>query len=573
MAALFGFLGNRDSAALHRMADTLRHRGHNSPTYVENNGASFGYRSHVSDAGVLAQADAVVVGLSGRAESEDRSLSAQDLLVKFQREGLQFLEGVRGAFVIAIADGPRLHLARDGAGVRTIYFGRHRGRTFFAVEPKAILAVPGFPRRIQPRAIARYLTFSFQPGPETMLADILEAPPGAVVSCNGAEEPVTHRFFRFEEEPPQNSATDAEWTQRFRDLHVACVRDRLPQGQPVGVFLSGGIDSSIVAAEVVKQAAAPVHSFAVHFGKGYPNELEFARSVADRCQTQHHELEVRPKHFLPRLRQIIWHLDDPIGDPVAMPNFELARFASQHVRFVFNGEGGDPVFGGPKNIPMLLHHWYGVPRPDGFRERQYLAAYSRAYEEIPRLLTPEWRRNLHFRDDLENILTPFFNTPKPSSFLNKLMAINIRLKGAHLILPKVERMTAAWGITPLAPLFDERMIALSFRIPPRLKLDHGIEKLVLKRAYQADLPAEIIARPKSGMRVPVHYWFRGEMKRYAHHILHPKRLRAAGIFDPERVKQLLRYDTEEGPGRYGLRLWMLLTFEIWRRMVIEGEPV
>jgi asparagine synthase (glutamine-hydrolysing) len=153
------------------------------------------------------------------------------------------------------------------------------------------------------------------------------------------------------------------------------------------------------------------------------------------------------------------------------------------------------------------------------------------------------------------------------------MAINIRLKGAHLILPKVERMTGAWGLTPLAPLFDERLIGLSFRMPPRLKLAGGVEKLVLKRAYAGDLPAAVIARPKSGMRVPVHFWLRGEMKRYARHILHPRRLRQAGIFQPERVRQLLNYDIEGGGGRYGLRLWMLITFEIWRRLTVEGEPL
>ncbi len=115
------------------------------------------------------------------------------------------------------------------------------------------------------------------------------------------------------------------------------------------------------------------------------------------------------------------------------------------------------------------------------------------------------------------------------------------------------------------------MIRLSFQMPSRLKLAGGVEKVVLKRAYEDQLPPEVIARPKSGMRVPVHFWFRGEMKRYARKILNPRHVRRAGMFDPERVKQLLNYDTQEGPGRYGIRLWMLITLEMWRRIVIEGE--
>jgi asparagine synthase (glutamine-hydrolysing) len=158
-------------------------------------------------------------------------------------------------------------------------------------------------------------------------------------------------------------------------------------------------------------------------------------------------------------------------------------------------------------------------------------------------------------------------------FLNKLMAINIRLKGAHLILPKVERMLAASGIAPLSPLFSEEMVRLSMQLPPRLKLSRGVEKVILKRAFASRLPESVIERPKSGMRVPVHFWFQGEMRRYARSILSSKAIRAAGIFQPQRVKQLLDYSTEEGPGRYGLRLWMLLTFELWRRIVIEREAV
>jgi len=151
------------------------------------------------------------------------------------------------------------------------------------------------------------------------------------------------------------------------------------------------------------------------------------------------------------------------------------------------------------------------------------------------------------------------------------LAINIRLKGGHLILPKVERMYGASGLVAQSPLFDEEIIRLAFSMPGDMKVRGAIEKYVIKQAYQDALPKRIIDRPKSGMRVPVHYWFQKDLRRYARHILSPKEIKRAGIFDPARVKQLLRYETEEGPGRYGIRLWMLLTFELWRRLVIEGE--
>ena len=296
--------------------------------------------------------------------------------------------------------------------------------------------------------------------------------------------------------------------------------------------------------------------------------------MADRLGTDHEEVLIRPRSFLPRLRRMLWYLDEPIGDPVTMPNFELSRHVARDHRFIMNGEGGDPLFGGPKNLVMMLHHWYGgVERDATFRERAYLASYRRAYEELGRLLTPEWRAQYDAEEALEGILTPFFRAERPRSFLDKLMAINIRMKGAHLILPKVERLTAAAGLVTLSPLFDQRLIELSFRMPGRMKMRAGVEKVVIKGAYEDALPESVIRRPKMGMAVPVHFWLQGEMKRYAKSILSKRSLRRTGIFEPERVKRLLAYDTEEGPGRYGLRLWMLVTFEIWRRLVVEGEAV
>ena len=350
--------------------------------------------------------------------------------------------------------------------------------------------------------------------------------------------------------------------------------ERLPPEEEVGVFLSGGIDSSVVTAEVARQRPGKVHTYALHFGPKYANELSFAAAVADACGCHHHEVELKPRDFIGRLREIIWHLDDPIGDPVTVPNYEMAQHVGQRFPGMFNGEGGDPCFGGPKNIPLLLEHFYGGLHRDGrFRERAYVRSFRRAYEDLPRLLTPGWQAQFDADQALFAPLTPFFETERPPQFLDKLTAMNIRLKGAHLILPKIERMQGAFQVTPLSPLFAEDLIRFSFAMPPSLKLASGVEKGVLKRAYQDTLPKEVIDRPKSGMRVPVHYWLRKDMRRYAKKILSKRSLQEAGIFDADRVAQHLRYDIEEGQGRYGLRLWMLITFEIWRRIVIDGEPV
>jgi asparagine synthase (glutamine-hydrolysing) len=565
------------------MAESVAHRGRGAYVVHESEHATFAVRAarpdladRLGSAALHADGD-LALAFAGHLTGADFACSSlADVAARFRVRGADCVAELRGAFVLAISDGARLFLVRDGAGVRTLYWGLHAGRLLFAVEPKGVLVAPGFPRRLRPAAIAQFLSTSFVPGERTMLEDLFELCPGHRLELDAPRgEPRIHRFFVFENETQaQAERSDEEWVREFQTLFSRAVAERRTPGEPVGVFLSGGLDSSVVTAELAGQHDARVHTYAVHFGSEYPNELPFARAVAERCGTLHQEVRLRPKDFLPRLRRIIWHLDDPIGDPITVPNFELAARVSSEVRSVYNGEGGDPLFGGPKNIPMLLHHWYGgIERDAGFRARMYLAAYRRSYEEWPRLLTPAWASRVSAERDLEGVFSSMFDAEQPGTFLNKLCAINIRTKGGHLILPKVDRMAGASALVPLAPLFDERLVRLSFRVPPRLKLETGVEKVLMKRAFVDRLPLQVLGRPKSGMRVPVHFWLQGEMKRYARKVLARRELERAGIFDPDRVARLLAYDTEEGPGRYGLRLWMLLTFEIWRRIVVEGEPV
>ncbi|MFC1744963.1 asparagine synthetase B family protein [Candidatus Riflebacteria bacterium] len=580
MGAIFGFSGAPDENIRKRMAGVLSHRGNFPPLYSETKEGTLGYIPHLEEnkrktlgAGLYVEnCSAIVMAGQIRYPALATELLPH-ILKKFQEEGPGFVARLRGSFVMAIRIKNALHLVRDGAGVRTVYFGSHKNRFLFAVEPKGILAFPGFPKNLRPGAVAQYLTFSFIPGYQTMLEDLFELPAGHIVTWNGGGKPEINRYFLFEKEEKEERPEEF-WIDSFRNILQESVQEQLPDNEAVGLFLSGGIDSSVVAVEAAAQSTNALKTFAIHFGKNYPNELEYAAQVASRLKTEHEEVEITPEDFLPRLRKMIWHLDEPIGDPITMPNFELSARVSSEIRWVFNGEGGDPLFGGPKNLTMLMHHWYGgVERDQFFRERMYLTSYQRCYEELPRLLTENWQKRYSSQNELEGILQPYFNCSRPEALLDKLMAINLRLKGAHLILPKVERMTGAWGLVSLSPLFDERLIRLSFQMPPTLKLARGIEKVVMKKAYQNLLPASVINRPKSGMRVPVHFWFQGEMQSYAKKILAPKSLSEAGIFNPDRVQQLLEYNTEEGPGRYGLRLWMLLTFEIWRRIVIEGEAI
>lgn len=597
MGAVWGFLGSSDDRIAAEMQAALVHRGGERVQVHAGPQASLFHREphrawcigHVAPGVFDFPDENLTVALCGWiTDVDDDDLSAAtesgfflQLAKRVRKQGAAALQALRGAFILAVRDGSTLHLTRDAAGNRTVFYARSGNRWLFAVEPKAITGTAGFDKRLRPAALAQYLACSFVPGAGTMLEDLFELQAGHTVTLQDGKPPVMHRWFRFEDDESDHDphdpppASDDELVRNFRLEMERAVAERIPRGEPVGVFLSGGLDSSVITAELARQIGGKnVRTWAVHFGPKYHHELDFARSVAERCGTVHEEVFIQPRQFLPRLRQMVWHLDDPIGDPITQPNFELAAHASRDVRFIFNGEGGDPCFGGPKNIPMMLHHWYGgLARGSNFRERHYLQSYRRAWDEIEFLLSDDVRRQIDIERDLDGVFAPYLRDDCPRLFLNRLAAINIREKGAHLIQPKVERMLAAHGLTPLAPLFDERIIRFSFRMPARWKLHRGVEKVILKRAYEDELPTEVIHRPKSGMRVPVHYWFRSELRRYARRILHPRTVRQVGLFSPDRVKQLMSYDIEEGRGRYGLRLWMLITLELWRRIVVEGEPV
>ena len=582
MSALYGFFGPPDPTLIATMRRALRHRGESLCHEEVTSHATIGLVTDHDEAtcerlgtGHYATPDgALSVTLSGQllAPRESAEPALKALLERYRAEGTALWPQLRGAFVLAIRDGDTLHLVRDGVGARTLVWTTQGGRTRFNVESKGLVCDPSVPRRLRPGAVAQYLSFSFIPGKGTMLEGIEELLPGHTLTLKPGRAPTQTRWFHFED-PEDTPALSADaWIERIAFTHAQAVQERTPPESPFATFLSGGLDSSIVVAELKSQGHRGAPTYSIHFGPRYDHELDFARSVAERCGTDHHEVLIRPKDFLPRLKRAIWHMDEPIGDPITIPNFELARRVSQDYRWVFNGEGGDPLFGGPKNLTMMLHHWYGAgDRSPGFRERRYLESYRRAYTELEHLLTPEFRSRFDPRADLEGILTPYFEAERPRSFLHKLLAINLRLKGAHLILPKVERMLGAWGVTPLSPLFDERLVRLSFAMPPTMKIREGLEKRVLKDAYAKRLPQEVIDRPKSGMRVPVHHWFKDELKWTARRLLSKRRIKRAGIFNPERVEALKNYAISEGPGRYGLRLWMLLTFEIWREQVLEGK--
>ena len=473
------------------------------------------------------------------------------------------LAEVEGAFALGWrgADGT-LTLARDAPGERTLFYAPLANGIVFASSLRAVLATGQVPRCLHLPAIATYLSYAYLPGRETLVAGVYELLPGELVVWHQGE--LTRRaFWSLPSGDPQPRGEEDLRTELRRCLEVA-VQRRLPGSETIGAALSGGIDSSLVVA--LARQHAPVKTFSISFGQGYANEIAFSSLVAEHCQSQHYILDLSPAAILHYLDETIAWLSDPNGDPLTVPNALLFREAASEVAVVLNGEGGDPCFGGPKNVPMLLAELYD--QGDSVRERSYLRAHLKCYDDLDQMLTPAVCDALA-QMPLEATLTPWLHDARWPHFLSRLQAINITFKGAHHILPKVDALSAVSGVLPRSPLFDRPLVALSCTIPPQLKLKGAVEKYLLKEAGRDLLPQTIIERPKSGMLVPVESWFQGPLLPAARERLLDG-LAVWGVVQQDYLHRLL--DGRHGGlrPRRGAKIWLLLTLEAWLRQHLSG---
>lgn len=491
------------------------------------------------------------------------------LLALIDRCGLAALAQVEGMFAFAIWDGRHLTLIRDPSGARTLFYTR-AGSTWAAASTlHTMRRWPAFQPRLNLAAVPAFLTFAYLPGAETLLDGVYELLPGQYVRL-AADGSWTSGFYWTPREAMIN-APAAIHARQLRQTLEKVTQAMLPAGEPVGVLLSGGVDSSLVTALVARLHDAPVQTYSISFGDELPNELAYSGLVATHCRTRHQVLTVSGRQIADHLPETIAALDCPVGDPLTTPNLLLARAAaSDGLRVILNGEGGDPCFGGPKNLPMLAIE---CQRPDltpQQRAHLYLRSYRKCYDELPRLLHPDVQQALTGAPPLTERVIHYLHAPAMTSYLNRLLLTNVRTKGAHHILTKVERITAACGLEGRAPLFSRAIVAQSFTIPPELKLAGTREKWILKQAVADLLPPQIIERPKSGMRVPVQHWLRGPLRELAADTLLSPRARARGLFQTKTIQAWM-----DGKGmvwpRQGIALWMLVTLELWLRAFVDGR--
>jgi asparagine synthase (glutamine-hydrolysing) len=537
-----------------------------------------------------------------------RSRSDTEVILRLYEElGPDFVSRLEGMFAFAIWDGPRqrLLLARDRLGIKPLYYFADRQHLSFASELKALIADPAVPSTIDPVALSGFLHLMSVPDPTAIFAGVQKLLPGHVLLAERGQ--VTLReYWDVQVGNARGELAEEEAVQEFSRLFGDVVHAHMIADVPVGAFLSGGVDSSAVVALAGPATAHQMETFSITF-KGHSefDESPFARAVAGRLNTRHHEFDLSP-NLIEALPNVIWHADEPFAITSSFALYFLAREARSRVKVVLTGDGGDEVFAGypwrhrdlpPAGLPLpamlrrpahrlaayahdragsvlqarnVLYRGLGRLR----RELQLDDRYVRTFccyqdEDLARLLTPEWSRAVR-AGWANNVAQRYFDRHRTADQLSRKLYTDIRTTLVSEMLTKVDRMTMAHGLEARVPFLDHRVVEWAFRLPAELKLRGGEGKVVVKRALEPYLPRETLYRPKQGFNVPMRLWMRGQLREFVRDALTEQRIRDRGLFRYDEVRRILA-DHEGGTVDASNKIFVLLATELWFQRFVDGR--
>lgn len=525
------------------------------------------------------------------------------ILAAYEHWGLDCLQQFRGMFAFAIwNDAERtLLLARDRLGEKPLYYRLDDEGIAFASEPKAFLAEPTFAARPNLRALSHYLSFQYVPSPLSAFQGVSRLAPAHYALIKDGRVEV-RRYWRLQYRVKRRLSEDeaaAELVERLREA----VRMRLVSDVPLGAFLSGGIDSSAIVALMAEQQSL-VKTFSIGFTERSYDEVAYARLVAKRYGTEHHEFLVqRPAvEILPRL---VWHYNEPYADSSAIPTYCLAELARSQVTVALNGDAGDENFAGyDRYRAAVLGSYYdrapsliravirtvGHSLPSPSASRTLLSRSKRFIEGLGETADERYARWLmHFHPALKaEVCTPEFLTGASDvdsrdiirdvaaqsdapDLVDRMLDVDVNTYLPDDLLVKVDIATMAHGLEGRSPLLDHPFMEFAASLPSRLKLRGSTGKYIFKKAMSSRLPAAILKRPKMGFGVPLDAWFRGELKEMAYDVLLSRSMASRGYFRRGSVARLLdEHVTNKGHWHY--QLWNLLMLELWHRTFIDAAP-
>lgn len=517
--------------------------------------------------------------------------------------GDELVHELRGMFAFAIWDDrrQRLLIARDRLGIKPLYWSDDGGCLLFGSEIKSLLRHPALDAGLDLEALASFMLLRYVPAPRTMFEGVNALLPGHLLTCDGSGVR-TRRWWDLSFAPASPQPSEAEAEERLRELLEDAVSSHMVSDVPYGAFLSGGLDSSLVVALMSRRLGRPVSTFSAGYeGEGESlSELGYARMVADRYETDHHEVLIGADDLIANAERLVWHLDQPIADDACLPNFMVSLLARDHVKMALTGEGGDELFGGypryaaERLAPLSTRMPAGLRasarslsmrRPGVSRRQKALYALSLPDEGVRHavyagLMHPDMRAELADGE----LLTAAKRVPADGAFaaplartdaegqLNRMLYVDTQHWLPDYLLARGDKTSMAASLEARVPLLDHHLVEYAASLPPSLKI-HGLRmtrKYLLRRVARDLLPAPILSRKKKGFPVPISIWLRGGARDFCRDLLAPDVVRRRGLFAPEVVARLLD-EHDSARADHGTLLWALISVELWHRLYIDGE--
>ena len=512
----------------------------------------------------------------------------------YEEWGDEAFNHLRGMFGIALWDSrdKSLVLARDRVGIKPLYFAEAGSRLYFASEIKSLLAADDIETSVDPGALDHYLSFLYTPGHASIFAGIKKLQPGHLLRWRKGVI-ATRKYWELPT-AEDTSMSEADAAEQLRGVLQDAVKSHLMSEVPLGAFLSGGVDSSVVVG-LMAQVSSRVQTFSIGFDDPAYDELEHARTVATRFGTDHHEFVVKPD-ALAILDDLVSHFDEPFGDSSAIPMWYVSELARRHVTVVLSGDGGDELFGGydhyfPHRRVAAFDRWSPPGAraiaaavwpwlPHGVRGKNFLRRVARdeqgRYLDDMGYFQPDEKQSLVTGDLRRRIGNAEATAAARARFErfahlpwhSQMMHFDFETYLPEDILTKVDRMSMAHSIESRVPLLDNDVVDFAARIPAALKIRDGRRKHILKEAAAGLLPAHILDRRKQGFAVPLGGWFRGGIRELFSDVLLSARARQRGYFDVPFIERLVD-EHVSGRREHTLRLWALVIFELWHRQYLD----